>query len=134
MPSATVDNAPSQERRLADTDDSSLYGDHTLEADLTAGGSIVRISHEMIFAGRGDGAMDLRGRNGFAARCGDVAFGSGFACVWPHTWSGESRLFFYSLGGVSRAWTRPREWAKFERGTLFCANGRRPVELHDGCD
>lgn len=135
--SATIGNAPTQELRLADTDGWSFYGDHYFEAILAAGDNVVRISHELIFAEWDDGTTARWDRNGFAARRGDVEFGSGFDRMWPDTWSGRSRLFFYSVEGVSRVWTLPEEWAKFESGTLFALteDGRsNPVTVAiDGC-
>jgi hypothetical protein len=86
---------------------------------LRAGENTIELLHRRIYAEWDDGSQaewSLAG--GFKAWKGDVVFGQGFDRLWPDSWSGQSRLFAFSMDGSARAWRLPDGWADAAAVTL----------------
>ena len=52
--------------------------------------------------------------------------------MWPDTWSGQKKIYFYSYEGTSRTWKLPENWADVESALLYplTPDGRgKPVRL-----
>jgi hypothetical protein len=49
-------------------------------------------------------------RKGFKAWKGKVVFAVDYDRMWPDTWSGQEKIYFYSFGGTSRRWALPEAW------------------------
>jgi hypothetical protein len=39
--------------------------------------------------------------------------------MWPDTWSGDKKIYFYSWYGTSREWRLPEDWANVEAAMLY---------------
>ncbi len=63
---------------------------------------------------------------------GDVVFADDYDRMWPDTWSGRTKIFFFSWNGTERAWKLPMEWSTRSAVTLhpLTSRGRgEPVRL-----
>ncbi len=71
-------------------------------------------------------------RKGFKAWNGDVVFADDYDRMWPDTWSGQKKIYFFSWEGTSRSWKLPLEWRLLNKVTLLplTPEGRgQPVSL-----
>jgi hypothetical protein len=58
-------------------------------------------------------------RTGFHAWNGDVTFAQDYDRMWPDTWSGQKKIYFFSWEGTSRNWKLPADWSGATRATLY---------------
>jgi hypothetical protein len=58
-------------------------------------------------------------RTGFKAWNGDVTFATDYDRMWPDTWSGRKKIYFFSWDGTSRNWKLPADWSDVPRATLY---------------
>jgi hypothetical protein len=58
-------------------------------------------------------------RKGFRAWKGDVTFAKDYDRMWPDTWSGQKKIYFFSWDGTSRNWKLPADWSNVLRATLY---------------
>jgi hypothetical protein len=56
---------------------------------------------------------------GFQVTNGDVTFADDYDRMWPDTWSGQKKIYFFSWDGTSRAWKLPPDWATVAAATLY---------------
>ena len=56
---------------------------------------------------------------GFKAWKGDLVFAEDYDRMWPDTWSGRKKIYFFSWDGTSRRWTLPGGWSGASRATLY---------------
>ena len=56
---------------------------------------------------------------GFKAWKGDVVFAEGYDRMWPDTWSGQKKIYFFSWDGTRRVWKLPLDWGTPGRATLY---------------
>jgi Glycosyl hydrolase 101 beta sandwich domain len=76
-------------------------------------------------------------RTGFKAWNGDVVFADDYDRMWPDTWSGQKKIYFFSWDGTQRSWKLPQEWRERRTVTLYPlgSTGRGapiPLEVVDG--
>ncbi len=63
---------------------------------------------------------------------GNVVFAEDYDRMWPDTWSGKTKIHFFSWNGTERAWKLPAEWATRSSATLYpltCRGRGEPVRL-----
>ncbi len=77
-------------------------------------------------------------RRGFKATRGDVTFADDYDRMWPDSWSGQKKIYFFSWDGTSRAWKLPEEWRSLNAVTVYpltVAGRGAPASLpvHEGC-
>lgn len=67
-------------------------------------------------------------RRGLRITNGDLVFADDFDRMWPDTWSGQTKIYFFSWQGAERAWKLPNEWQKMKTVTLHALtpDGRAP--------
>jgi hypothetical protein len=58
-------------------------------------------------------------RKGFKVTNGDVTFADDYDRMWPDTWSGQKKIYFFSWDGTNRTWKLPQDWASVEKATLY---------------
>ncbi len=112
-----------------------FHGDQLVSAELKAGRNTLELLHQRIYAEWDDGShaeWSLAG--GFRAWKGEVIFAHGFDRFWPDTWSGQQRIFAFSVAGGEREWRLPEGWEDVSEVMLvpLLATGRgeaaaRPV-------
>jgi hypothetical protein len=71
-------------------------------------------------------------RKGFRAWNGDVVFAEDYDRMWPDTWSGQKKVYFYSWDGTSRPWKLPPDWSSVRTALLYPltpAGRGSPVQL-----
>lgn len=56
---------------------------------------------------------------GFTVTNGDVTFAQDYDRMWPDTWSGQQKIYFFSWDGVTRAWTLPQEWEQVTHAMCY---------------
>jgi len=69
---------------------------------------------------------------GLTVTNGDVTFARDYDRMWPDSWSGQKKLYFFSWDGCDTAWTLPMDWAGVSRAELYplTPDGRgKAVEL-----
>lgn len=76
-------------------------------------------------------------RTGFKAWNGDVVFADDYDRMWPDTWSGQKKIYFFSFDGSHRSWKLPVDWRDAKTVTLhpLGPTGRGPgipLEVVDG--
>jgi hypothetical protein len=49
----------------------------------------------------------------------DVVFAVDYDRMWPDTWSGQKKIYFYSWDGTKRAWKLPADWGEVPHATLY---------------
>ncbi len=74
---------------------------------------------------------------GFRVWRGDVVFADDYDRMWPDTWSGEKKIYFFSWDGTQRQWRLPESWALEESAQLhpLTPTGRGkavPMNVEDG--
>ena len=97
-----------------------FHGDQLVSVVLKAGQNTVELLHHRIYAEWDDGSQaewSLAG--GFRAWKGGVSFGHGFDRFWPDTWSGERRIFAFSVDGGEHEWRLPQGWDDVSEVTLY---------------
>ena len=101
-------------------------GDLAVTLTLTRGVQRLTLCKGCIHASWSDGTQARWDRHGFKAWNGEVVFGIGYDRMWPDTWSGQRKIYFYSKDGCERDWTLPEEWADITKATLYSltAGGR----------
>ena len=65
---------------------------------------------------------------GFKAWKDDIVFAEDYDRMWPDTWSGQKKMYFFSWDGTSRTWKLPVEWRGMTKATLhpLTPDGRGP--------
>ena len=58
-------------------------------------------------------------RTGFKVWRDDIVFADDYDRMWPDTWSGKKKIYFYSWYGTHRAWKLPADWSEVPRATLY---------------
>ncbi len=94
-------------------------GDVAIPLTLTRGAHRLTLRKGCIHASWSDGTQARWDRHGFKAWNGDVLFGIGYDRMWPDSWSGQRKVYFYSKDGCARTWTLPEEWADTATATLY---------------
>ena len=56
---------------------------------------------------------------GFKVTRGDVTFADDYDRMWPDSWSGRKKIYFFSWDGTARAWKLPPDWASVATATLY---------------
>ncbi len=56
---------------------------------------------------------------GFKAWNGDVVFAYDYDRMWPDTWSGQKKIYFFSWDGTARTWKLPLEWRNKKQVKLY---------------
>ena len=75
-------------------------------------------------------------RKGFKASNGDVIFADDYDRMWPDTWSGQKKIYFFSWDGAARNWKLPADWANVSAAMLYplTPDGRgtgMPIKIAD---
>ena len=93
------------------------------ELELQAGENTIAFDSGVIRAKWSDGTeaewTTPSLRTGFKAWKGDVVFAEGYDRMWPDTWSGEQKIYFFSWDGTQRSWKLPAVWHDITRATLY---------------
>lgn len=112
------------------TSNSSIFGDRAIPVNLRAGANTITLRKGSIHAAWNDGTEARWDLHGFRAWNGDVVFGSGYDRMWPDTWSGQKKIYFYSRAGTSRTWILPEDWREYQTVTLHAltSDGRGSAE------
>lgn len=93
------------------------------ELTLQAGDNTILADSGAIYAKWSDGteavwATPSTGK-GFKVTNGDVTFADDYDRMWPDSWSGQKKIYFYSWDGTQRTWKLPLDWATVQKGTLY---------------
>ena len=97
---------------------------------LQAGRNTITIDSGPIRAEWNDGTQAVWATpylgTGFSVTNGDVTFAQDYDRMWPDTWSGQQKIYFFSWDGVTRAWALPQEWKQVTRAMCYplTPNGR----------
>ena len=93
------------------------------ELTLNAGANALSIDPGPIYAKWSDGTEALWETpflgKGFKVTNGDVTFADDYDRMWPDTWSGQKKIYFFSWDGTRRAWKLPQDWATVKEATLY---------------
>ncbi len=93
------------------------------EITLHAGENTLSVDPGPVYAKWSDGTVALWETpslgTGFKVTNGDVTFATDYDRMWPDTWSGQKKIYFFSWNGTSRAWKLPQEWASVTAATLY---------------
>jgi hypothetical protein len=108
-------------------------GDLAVKINLTAGSHRLTLRKGSIHASWSDGTMAKWDRDGFKSWNSDIVFGIGYDRMWPDTWSGEKKIYFYSKDGCERTWKLPTDWTHLKSATLYqlTADGRGEPQILD---
>ena len=112
-------------------------GDVAVTLPLTRGRHGLALQKGCIHARWSDGTQARWDRHGFKAWNGEVVFGVGYDRMWPDSWSGQRKIYFYSKDGCARRWRLPDDWAQVTQATGYAlsAEGREtphPLPVTDG--
>ena len=93
------------------------------EVELNVGENEITVDMGPISAKWSDGTMvewktPYLGK-GFKAYSGDVVFADDYDRMWPDTWSGQKKIYFFSWDGTGRTWKLPVEWASQKSLALY---------------
>jgi hypothetical protein len=84
------------------------------DLELKAGENEIGIDYGPIVSEWNDGTKSVWHTptigTGFKVTNGDVTFAEDYDRMWPDTWSGEKKIYFFSWDGTSRTWKLPVEW------------------------
>ncbi|MDB6174549.1 MAG: hypothetical protein JWL59_3860 [Chthoniobacteraceae bacterium] len=74
---------------------------------------------------------------GFKVTNGSLTLADDYHRMWPDTWSGQKKIYFFSWDGTERAWKLPPDWAAEKNATLYplTPDGRGPgikMKVTDG--
>jgi hypothetical protein len=93
------------------------------EITLRAGENTLSVDPGPIYARWSDGTVAVWETpslgTGFSVTNGDVTFATDYDRMWPDTWSGQKKIYFFSWDGTSRAWKLPQDWASVKKATLY---------------
>lgn len=103
----------------ATTERPGIFSDFAIPVRLVAGTNTIAFGKGSIYARWSDGTEARWDRHGFRAANGDVIFGIGYDRMWPDTWSGQKKIYFYSRSGTQRAWKLPCSWRDLKTVTLY---------------
>ena len=56
---------------------------------------------------------------GLRVNNGDVTFARDYDRMWPDSWSGQRKIYFFSWEGCARPWTLPADWSTVRSAMLF---------------
>ena len=96
-----------------------IFGDLAIRVRWRAGANTIALRKGSLHAQWSDGTQARWDRSGFRAWNGDVVFGVGYDRMWPDTWSGQKKIYFYSRDGTQRSWKLPSPWADLKTVTLY---------------
>ncbi len=48
-----------------------------------------------------------------------MTFAKDYDRMWPDTWSGRKKIYFFSWDGTSRNWKLPADWSDVPLATLY---------------
>jgi hypothetical protein len=69
---------------------------------------------------------------GLTIRNADITFAEDYNRMWPDTWSGQKKIYFFSWDGTTRTWKLPQDWSTTKKATLYplTPEGRgQPIHL-----
>ena len=93
------------------------------EIALDAGDNTIALDAGPIYMRWSDGTTALWStpflRKGFKVTNGDMTFADDYDRMWPDTWSGQKKIYFFSWDGIQRTWKLPRDWASVKKATLY---------------
>jgi hypothetical protein len=93
------------------------------EIDLNAGGNVISLDTGPLYAKWSDGTESLWSTPGiyknFTVKNGDVIFADDYDRMWPDSWSGQNKIYFFSWDGTARTWKLPQDWASIQQATVF---------------
>jgi hypothetical protein len=93
------------------------------EITLQAGANALSVDAGPIYAKWSDGTEALWETpslgKGFKAGNGGVIFADDYDRMWPDTWSGQKKIYFFSWNGTERVWKLPQDWAGVKQATLY---------------
>ncbi len=98
-------------------------GDLAVKVNLEKGENTIALRKGRIHTSWSDGTKAVWDHEGFRAWKGDVVFGIGYDRMWPDSWSGQKKIYFYSREGCSRSWQLPEEWRGLKRVVLYSLTG-----------
>jgi len=90
---------------------------------LNAGENIISVDSGPIYAKWSDGTEAVWETpsigKGFKVTNGDVTFADDYDRMWPDTWSGQKKIYFFSWNGTKRTWKLPQDWFKVKKAMLY---------------
>jgi len=90
---------------------------------LRAGANTITVDSGPISAEWSDGTKAVWSmpgiHKGFKVTNGDMTFAVDYDRMWPDTWSGQKKIYFYSWDGTQRTWKLPADWGDVPRATLY---------------
>ena len=93
------------------------------ELTLNSGENAISLDPGPLYAKWSDGTEALwetpSQHKGFKVTNGDVTFAEDYDRMWPDTWSGQKKIYFFSWDGTSRTWKLPLDWASVKKATLY---------------
>ncbi len=93
------------------------------ELTLQAGDNAIIVDSGAIYAKWSDGTEAVWETpsigKGFKVTNGDMTFADDYDRMWPDSWSGQKKIYFYSWDGTQRTWKLPLDWASVKKGTLY---------------
>ena len=93
------------------------------EITLHEGENILSVDPGPIYARWSDGTVALWETpslgKGFKVTNGGVTFADDYDRMWPDTWSGQKKVYFFSWDGTRRVWKLPPEWASITTAALY---------------
>lgn len=93
------------------------------ELTLGAGSNRLRFEAGPLYAKWSDGTTAVWTTpslgKGFKVWNGDVVLAEDYDRMWPDTWSGQKKIYFFSWDGTRRAWKLPMEWRGLKEVTLY---------------
>jgi hypothetical protein len=63
----------------------------------------------------------------------DQPFAEDYDRMWPDTWSGQQKIYFFSWEGTDRKWKLPLDWSQVRTALLYplTPTGRgKPIPLN----
>ena len=100
------------------------------EIQFQAGSNLVTIDSGPLYARWSDGTEAIWTTpgiyKGLKITNGDVILADDYDRMWPDTWSGQKKTYFFSWDGTHRTWKLPLDWASVSHATLYplTPNGR----------
>jgi hypothetical protein len=93
------------------------------EIVLQAGENVLALDAGPIFMEWSDGTKAIwttpyLGR-GFKVANGEVVFADDYDRMWPDSWSGQKKIYFFSWDGTHHTWLLPPEWKDVPQATLY---------------
>ena len=92
------------------------------EISLNQGANSITVDPGPIYAKWSDGTEALWETpslgKGFQVTNGDMTFADDYDRMWPDTWSGQQKVYFFSWDGTRRNWKLPPDWGTVKTATL----------------